>query len=85
MSKFALCLAAALLLTGAASAQVANPAPVPPQQPEPPVVTPNAPELPYRFAKRPVAPNGEEFGNVLVNGGPCRRIKMTVGGFHNDR
>jgi streptogramin lyase len=66
MSKFALCLAAALLLTGAASAQVANPAPVPPQQPEPPVVTPNAPELPYHFARRPVAPNGEEFGNVAA-------------------
>lgn len=58
--KFAGLLAAALLLPLAASAQT------PPQQPEPPIVIPDAPELPYHFGARPIAPNGEQFGNVAA-------------------
>ena len=38
------------------------------QQPEPkgPVQIPDAPQLPYHFGIRPIAPNGEKFGNVAA-------------------
>jgi len=63
MNKIAEFLAAAMLLSTAASAQTFIK-----QQPEPPgpVPVPDAPQLPYHFGKRPVAPNGEQFGNVAA-------------------
>lgn len=62
MTKLTSLLAAAFMLPLAAAAQT----PTPPQQPEPPVVIPDAPQLPYHFGARPVAPNGEQFGNVAA-------------------
>lgn len=52
--SFGLALTLILPLTSSGRAQ--NASAVPP--------TPNAPRLPYHFAARPVAPNGEAFGNV---------------------
>lgn len=61
MHKLASLIAAALLLTTAASAQTFIK-----QQPEAPIQIPDAPQLPYHFGARPVAPNGEQFGNVAA-------------------
>lgn len=58
-----LLLTAAMLLAMPALAQTPFPT-----QPEPPgpVKIPDAPQLPYHFGARPVAPNGEKFGNVAA-------------------
>src|SRR6201994_2989792 len=56
---------ASLLLCGAAFAQTYNAGPVQPEPPGP-VKIPDAPQLPYHFGARPVAPNGEKFGNVAA-------------------
>ena len=57
-----LLLTAALLMAAPALAQTF------PTQPEPPgpVKIPDAPQLPYHFGARPVAPNGKKFGNVAA-------------------
>ncbi|HEX3754738.1 MAG TPA: hypothetical protein VHV26_06645, partial [Rhizomicrobium sp.] len=35
-------------------------------EPRGPVQIPDAPQLPYHYGARPVAPNGEKFGNVAA-------------------
>ena len=57
-------LSVAAFLAGPATAQFA----ALPVQPEPPgpVKIPDAPQLPYHFGARPVAPLGEKFGNVAA-------------------
>ena len=60
MKKFAWLMASALMLSPMALAQE------PPLQREPKTVVPDAPELPYHFGARPVAPHGEKFGNVAA-------------------
>src|SRR5580698_9232771 len=65
MKKIAMLLAcAAVFLAGPAGAQYA----ALPVQSEPPgpVHIPDAPQLPYHFGARPVAPLGEKFGNVAA-------------------
>jgi hypothetical protein len=57
-------LSAAAFLAGPATAQYAA---LPVQgEPPGPVKIPDAPQLPYHFGERPVAPLGEKFGNVAA-------------------
>jgi len=58
-------LMAAALMAAPAIAQQFNALPVQPEPPGP-VQIPDAPQLPYHFGKRPVAPLGEQFGNVAA-------------------
>ena len=62
MNKIAGLMVAALLFSTTAFAQGFKQQPEPP----PPIPIPNAPQLPYHFSPRPVAPNGEQFGNVAA-------------------
>ena len=67
MKKLMGLLAGVMMLAPAAWAQDTkyNDGPVQGEPPGP-VVIPNAPQLPYHFGARPVAPNGEKFGNVAA-------------------
>ena len=75
MKKIAMLFPIALLGLSTFAAAQQGPAPAPrpavaaiKQQPEPPDIQkiPDAPQLPYHFAARPVAPNGEKFANVAA-------------------
>ncbi|MCP5411339.1 MAG: hypothetical protein H6924_04285 [Alphaproteobacteria bacterium] len=61
----AIALVAAGLMAAPAIAQKYNALPVQ-SEPPGPVHIPDAPQLPYHFGKRPVAPLGEQFGNVAA-------------------
>jgi hypothetical protein len=61
MKHFAKLLAVSLLFSTAALAQNFLP-----QQPEPPVKIPDAPQLPYHFGTQITGANGEQFGNVAA-------------------
>jgi len=61
MKYFTRLLAASVLFSTAALAQAFLP-----QQPEPPVKIPDAPQLPYHFGTQITGVNGEQFGNVAA-------------------
>ncbi|HKB95517.1 MAG TPA: hypothetical protein VKB94_01635 [Rhizomicrobium sp.] len=65
MRKLAALMIGAMMLAPAAWAQSYNAGPVQGEPPGP-VKIPDAPQLPYHFGERPVAPNGEKFGNVAA-------------------
>jgi sugar lactone lactonase YvrE len=65
MRKLATLLAGMMMLAPASFAQTYNAGPVQGEPPGP-VKIPDAPQLPYHFGARPVAPNGEKFGNVAA-------------------
>jgi len=65
MKKIVALMIGAMMLTPAAWAQTYNAGPVQGEPPGP-VKIPDAPQLPYHFGERPVAPNGEKFGNVAA-------------------
>ena len=65
MNKLAGLMIGAMMLAPAALAQPYNAGPVQGEPPGP-VKIPDAPQLPYHFGERPVAPNGEKFGNVAA-------------------
>jgi streptogramin lyase len=62
MNHLSKLIAASMLLATPLAAQTT---PMP-QQAEAKLVMPDAPQLPYHFGTRPVAPNGEQFGNVAA-------------------
>ena len=60
MKYFTRLLAASVLFSTAALAQAFLP-----QQPEPPMKVPDAPQLPYHFGTQITGANGEQFGNEI--------------------